>query len=66
MRNSPGRLQFNQERHVGTYAVKIVDGEVDAQAAGDGQQMDHGVGGAADGSESDDGVVERAGAHHRA
>ena len=54
-----GRLQVDQQRHLGPDPVEVLQGEVDAQASGDGEQVHHGVGRPADGREGDDRVVER-------
>ena len=53
-----GRLQVHQQRHVRSDPVEVVDGEVDAEPSGDGQQVHHRVRGPADGGERDDRVVE--------
>ena len=54
-----GRLQVDQQRHVRPGAVEVVQREVDAEPAGDREQVHDGVGGAADRGERDDRVEER-------
>ena len=55
-----GRLQVDEQRDAGADAVEVVEGEVDAEPAGDGEQVHDGVGRAADGGQGDDRVEERA------
>src|SRR5690606_24854214 len=62
----PGGLQVDQERDAGAGAVEVVEGQLDAEPAGDGEQVDDGVGGAADGGQGDDRVEERGAGHHLA
>ncbi len=47
-----------QARHLARHAVDVGHGEVDASFAGSGQQVQHGVGGAAHGDVERDGVLE--------
>src|SRR5690606_28857412 len=63
---APGGLQVDQERDAGAGAVEVVEGQLDAEPAGDGEQVDDGVGGAADGGQGDDRVEERGAGHHLA
>ena len=41
--------QIHQHRHVRPDPIEVVERQVDADAPSDGQQVDHGVGGSADG-----------------
>jgi hypothetical protein len=53
------RLQVDEARQLAREPVEVVDAELDAEAAGDRDQVDHGVGRAADRRERDDRVLER-------
>ena len=53
------RLNVNEARDSGADAVNIVDGQVDAEATGDCEQVHDGVGGSADRGKGHDRVVER-------
>ncbi len=55
---TPGRLQVDDGRHAATDAGPVVQVELDADAPGDGFQVDHGVGRTADGSVDTNGVLE--------
>ena len=54
-----GRHQVDDGRHVAAAAVPIFKGQVNADAAGDGQKVDNGIGRAADGGIGADGVFKR-------
>ena len=53
------RLEIDQRRHVAAVFVPVVQRQRHADAAGDGEQMDHGVGRPADGAVDANGVLER-------
>ncbi len=53
-----GRLEVDEQRHLAARPVEVVEREVDAETAGDGQQVDDRVGRAADGREGHDRVEE--------
>ena len=59
----PAGLQVDQGRHVAGQRVEVLEGQRHAQPPGDGQQVDHGVGGAADGRVHPDRVLERLPGH---
>jgi hypothetical protein len=44
-----GGLQIDQQWYPGAGGVEVIQGQCDSGPAGDGQQVDDGVGGAADG-----------------
>ena len=52
-------LHVGNERHIVGQHIKIVEFQLHANTAGNGQQMDHKVGGATDGRVDDDGVFKR-------
>ena len=54
-----GGLEVAQDRDAAADDLEIVDGERHLGGAGDGQQVQHGVGGAADGHDHGDGILER-------
>ncbi len=54
------RLQVDEQRNRGADAVEVVQRQLDPEPPGDGQQVDDGVGGAADRGQRDDRVEERA------
>jgi hypothetical protein len=43
----------------GTHPVEVVEGQIDTGLVGDGQEVEHGVGRAAEGHDDGDGVLER-------
>jgi hypothetical protein len=53
-----GGLEVDQQRDLAARAVEVVLAELDADPAGERDQVDHGVGGAADGRVDQDGVLE--------
>ena len=52
------RQQVDQQRHAAAQPVEVVHVQRNAQAAGDGQQVDHEVGGTADGRVDPNGVLK--------
>ena len=53
------RLQVGQQRRAVVDRVEVVDAQRDAGFVGDGDEVHHGVGGAAGGDDAGDGVLER-------
>ena len=53
------RLQIHQARQLAGQAVEVFDRQLQAEAAGDGDQVDHGIRAAADRSQRLDRVLER-------
>ena len=54
----PEGLDVGQVRHLGADAEEVVESEVDVGLVGDGEQVQHGVGRAAEGHDDGDGVLE--------
>ena len=52
-------LGVGEVRHPGGDLVEVVELQLDLGLVGDGQQVEHGVGGAAEGHDHGDGVLER-------
>ena len=52
-------LEVDQGGNRPGQAVEVVQFQLDTRAPGNGEQVDHSVGGTADGGEDDDGVLER-------
>lgn len=58
------RLEVHQERHALAIGLPVVDGQFNAQVAGDSRQVDGGVGGAAYGGVDADRIDEGFAGHH--
>jgi hypothetical protein len=59
------RLEVQQRGHVLGERVEVVEAQLHAETAGDGQQVDHRVGRSADGRVHPDRVLERVPGHDR-
>src|ERR1700719_1041911 len=53
-----GRFEIREKRRALAYGLEIVDLQIDVGLAGNSQQMQNGIGGAAGGGHGSDGVIE--------
>ena len=58
-----GRLEVDEQRHARADPIEIVERQRDAEPSGDGEQVDHRIGRAADGRQGHDRVPERTAGH---